>query len=370
MIRALIMSALGILILQAGGCASSKLKSEFDIPRLASLAEKYAVRDRQIIRFPTTRPGEPVVHVAITKIGNRVSQEPILVFVHGGFSDSGAWRYIAGELGASHRLWLVDLPGCGASDKPSPRRLVRDGYGPVALGDQIYQAVKASLEHESADCPIVFVAHSYGSLVVTRMLGDPALTAAHPEVVRRIAGAVLFTPLDVAIEKPLPVLEDVARVSDFEIALGDALGILRHRMTVGVTDSYEDPSIAPQEEVDRGMRIITDRAARHATQAIILQATPRRPGVARPDWPEVDRISKYYRNIRIPVAIACGAHDETLPASMSYKLKTQIPDATLTVIRNCMHSPHLERPAECIDIINSLLTRVSNAKAIAPATNK
>jgi pimeloyl-ACP methyl ester carboxylesterase len=366
MVRAPITCAVMCLLIQAAGC-SGTLKSEFEIPRFASLAKQYAVLDRQIVRYPTARPGEPALHIAMTKIGSRKADEPILVFVHGAFSDSDAWRYIAGELGASHRLWLVDLPGCGASDKPSPRKLARNGYGAVALGDRIYQAVKASLEDGSEAGPIVFVAHSYGALVVTRMLGDPELRAAHSDVLGRTAGAVLFTPLDVAIEKPLPVLEVVARISDIEIALADALGILQRRMTVGVADSYDDPSIAPQEEVDRGMHIITDSASRHATQAIILQATPRRAGAARPDWPEVERISKFYANIDVPVAIACGAHDETLPASMGYKLKTQIRGATLDVIPDCMHSPHLERPADCIRIIENFLKRLPATKPASDA---
>jgi hypothetical protein len=40
---------------------------------------------------------------------------------------------------------------------------------------------------------------------------------------------------------------------------------------------------------------------------------------------------------------------------MGYKLKAQLPDARLRVIRSCMHSPQLEHPAACAEIIREFL---------------
>ena len=179
---------------------------------------------------------------------------------------------------------------------------------------------------------------------------------------RRVAGMVLVTPLDVAIEKPIPVLEYVARLDGLSVGVGNSIGILRERMARGVMESYANPQEAPREEVDRGVRIIATSRLRRATQAMILQATPRRPGQARPDWPVVDRLVEQYRNIQVPVRITCGAHDETFPASMSYKLAAQIPAAQLQVIPECMHSPHLERPRVCAAVIREFLEELPAAR--------
>ena len=274
---------------------------------------------------------------------------------------------MAGALGDDYTLWLIDLPGCGESDKPRPRDLASDGYGPDALAERVYQAMECALSGEAGERRVVFVAHSTGAMVVTRMLAEPEMRARHAAVLGRVAGAVFISPLDVAVEKPVPTLEYVAHLSDAQVELGDAFGMLRERMAKGTAASYDDPEVAPREEVDRGVRIITDTASRHALQAMILQATPRRRDAVRPDWSEVDRLVEQYANIDVPVAIAAGAHDETLPVSMSYKLAAQIPGATLQVIPNCMHSPHLEHPETCARIIREFLTRIEREPVTRPS---
>jgi hypothetical protein len=48
---------------------------------------------------------------------------------------------------------------------------------------------------------------------------------------------------------------------------------------------------------------------------------------------------------------------------MGYRLKAQLPDATLRVLRYCMHSPQLEHPAACGALIREFL---ENADERAP----
>jgi pimeloyl-ACP methyl ester carboxylesterase len=353
------------------GCASTyeQLKPEREIPRFAPLVARAAAMPSDVAKFPTTRSGEPAVEIAITRTGNSHSDLPIVVFVHGAFSDANAWRYMAGALGQDYPLWLIDLPGCGHSDKPSPEALAGDGYGSTALADRVYQALAQSLASQPADRPVVLVGHSLGALIVTRMLSDPELRQRHSDTRSRVAGLFLITPLDVAIEKPVPVLEEAAHVGGLEVGLGRLTGLLRERIAEGVLQSYDDPASAQREEADRGVDIISNVAKRHAMQAMILQATPRRPDAARPDWPAVDKLSTEYGNIDVPTAILCGAHDETLPASMSYKLSDQIRGATLRVLPDCMHSPHLEHPQACADALRQFISREAPAAPPPPHAN-
>jgi pimeloyl-ACP methyl ester carboxylesterase len=366
-----ILVAYCIVAVVGGGCTStySRLKSEGEIPRFAPLVARATALRQFITRVPTTRPGEPVVNLAVTRTGNAHSDGPILVFVHGAFSDARAWRYMAGALGGDYTLWLVDLPGCGESDKPPVGSLASDGYGPTALADRLYQAVGRSLEADDGaarERPVVLVGHSLGALVVTRMLADPELRTRYANTRARVAGMFLVTPLDVAIEKPVPVLEAATHLGGLEVALGRLFGILRERLAEGVLYSYDDPGAAQREEVDRGIDIIRCAAKRQAMQAMVLQATPRRPGGQRPDWPVVDELTGQYANIDVPTAIVCGAHDETLPSSMGYKLRAQIDGATLDVFPDCMHSPHLEHPQRCADVLTAFLRRVSPRTRSAP----
>jgi pimeloyl-ACP methyl ester carboxylesterase len=350
--------------LAGAGCEStySRMKSELAIAPYDTLARRAAGMPNDTILVPTTRGNEPVVRVALHRTGNPRAEGPILVFIHGAFSDASAWRYLVGELGVDHTAWLIDLPGCGKSDWPAPSELAHDGYGPGALGERTYQAIASALATEPRDRPVVLIGHSLGAAVAIRMTSDATLADAFAQTRRRVAGMVLVTPLDVAIEKPIPVLEYVARLDGLSVGVGNSIGILRERMARGVMESYEDPQEAPREEVDRGVRIIATSGLRRATQAMILQATPRRPGQARPDWPLVDRLVEQYRNIAVPVRITCGAHDETFPASMSYKLAAQIPAAQLQVIPDCMHSPHLERPRICAAVIRDFLEQLPIAR--------
>ena len=52
---------------------------------------------------------------------------------------------------------------------------------------------------------------------------------------------------------------------------------------------------------------------------------------------------------------------------MSYKLAAQIRGATLQVIPNCLHSPHLEYPETCAQIIRDFLTRIERLSATRPS---
>jgi len=350
------------------GCGSSysRMKSEDQIAPFGELARAYSAMPTQIVRVQTVRADEPPIRVAIHKSGNRSATGPILVFIHGLFSESSAWRYMAGALGTDHMVWLIDLPGCGASEKPHPSRLTRDGYGPTGLADRIYQALAAELAAEPLERRVVLVGHSLGSAIAMRMMADPVLREAYGPTRLRVSGLVLLTPLDVAIEKPIPVLEYVAHVHDLEIVGAQVSGVLRERLAAGVMQSYGDPDRAPREEVDRSVRMLTASSSRRALQAMIVQATPRRPKPvrpARPDWPRIDRLVMQYSNIDVPVRIACGAHDETFPASMSYKLAAQVPCAGLVVIRDCMHSPHLERPREAAAIIEDFIGAADASKS-------
>jgi len=127
--------------------------------------------------FSTSRQ----VHENLTVVVKRfpVRHEPVdtdrsFVLVHGIGVSSRYFQPLAAELARLGAVYLIDLPGYGAS--PNPRR-------EVTLAD--HAGVLASLLRRSGLDGSVLVGHSWGSQVVSTLARD------HPEVSDRI---VLMAP--------------------------------------------------------------------------------------------------------------------------------------------------------------------------------
>src|SRR5262245_30473089 len=158
--------ALGTVVVLLTGCATasknsslanrpaitrSSLPSEADIPLLTTLKTGYEQLRRTTTLVPTDRSNR-IVQVAVHELGFG-DRDSLIILVHGGLADSDTWRYVASELARDHDVWLVDLPGCGASDKPHPRWLEGDGYSPTALADRVLQAIAARLDARRTHAP-------------------------------------------------------------------------------------------------------------------------------------------------------------------------------------------------------------------------
>ncbi len=87
----------------------------------------------------------------------------MLVFIHGVLSDHLAWKYVAAELSTDYEIWLVDLPGCGASDAPRPAAIEPDGYSPTAMGERVLQAMRQCLRATDPRRQVTLVGHSLGA---------------------------------------------------------------------------------------------------------------------------------------------------------------------------------------------------------------
>src|ERR1043166_1717790 len=104
-----------------GGCASSyqSLVSEDQVPDLAPLKLATAAHPNHTTLVTTHGEHGPDVRIAVHEIEGTGSDR-LLVLIHGVFADSTTWRFVVGNLAADHDVWLIDLPGCGLSDKPDP----------------------------------------------------------------------------------------------------------------------------------------------------------------------------------------------------------------------------------------------------------
>ena len=109
------------------------------------------------------------------------------VGVHGYAVGHYAWRHVLPRfVEAGHEVIAPDLPGCGESDRPSPRAYAYDG--PALLGTLTGFLDALGLERVSLVC------HSMGGTI------GLMLAARHPERVERL---VLSDPVVYPFELPV-----------------------------------------------------------------------------------------------------------------------------------------------------------------------
>ena len=331
------------------GCTSTyrTLVSEEDVPLLSGLLEAAESCPHSTTRIATRLGDEPAAYLAIHETG-QPSEDRVVLLLHGCSSDASTWRFVVGALGKDHDLILVDLLGCGMSDSPDPASLGPRGYSPDALAERVMQALDAYLA-DRPDVRITLVGHSLGGAIGIRMTGSPELRARHPRLVERVDRMVLLAPLDVEFPNPPPVIVELAKISEIQIAIGDATGILQELVAQGIRESVCNPERALREDVDKFCSLLTHRETRVPLQAILLQARPMDGDDL--DWPAVKSIVRDYANVDIPCLILWGAYDDTLPLSMGYKVAGQIPTAEFYIVEDCKHSIQLEYPVLCADVI-------------------
>jgi pimeloyl-ACP methyl ester carboxylesterase len=342
----------------AAGCASetaySRLCSEKNVPELAALGQR--TRDHPnhtelVATHGVSPPEAPPLRVAVHEIVEP-GHDRLLVFLHGVFSDSSAWRFIAGDLAEDHDLWLVDLPGCGLSDKTDPAMLGPDAYSPPDMAARILEALRARLVARGGDQRFTIVGHSLGGMLAIRMFADAGLREQFPDVLSRVDRLVLSAPLDVSINRPDPLFEELATITPIKVEIGSALGIIRERVADGVINSVDQPACrALKEEADQRIRFLNDPPTRRAMQAMLQRAVAWKGH--RPDWEKNEAVAVGYKDVRPEALILWGARDEVMAPSMGYKLAFELPRAHLYLIPRILHSPHIEVPTQTASLIRA-----------------
>jgi pimeloyl-ACP methyl ester carboxylesterase len=328
----------------------SQFRPEAEIPRLAALVRAYDALPRQDYLL-TTRCGDgPPVRVAVQQRGTG-THDRALVFIHGVLADHETWRHVAGALAQDYDFWLIDLPGCGDSDKPRPQKLGPGGYSPTALADRVLQALEQGLASRERAPRLTVVAHSLGGMIALRGFADPELSRRHESVLKQIDGLVLLSPSDVLINQEPAAFKAVLKLNATKMTIGGCMGAIDAALAKAERASTCHPDGLARETVDRFRRILTDGDSRRSAQAMLRQAVPWKAKEHAPDFPAMLPLEAGYRNVRVPCLIVWGKCDQTLSVAMGYKLALQLPEARLKIIANCMHSPHLEYPAECARMI-------------------
>jgi pimeloyl-ACP methyl ester carboxylesterase len=340
----------------------ARLPSELDIPELADLARSWAQLPKTTRLFRTVRNGVPA-HMAAHLVGSQTNTE-VRVCLHGIASQSENWKYVAGALGDKYDLWLIDLPGCGASDSPDPKAMGPGGYSPAGMGERVLQVLEALQAERPQPVRLLIVAHSFGGMIALRMFADDDLRRRHNVLFSSVNGLVLFAPCDVFTQST-ETWRTVLGLNGFKVFAGNTLGLLPRAMEDSLRSAYRNPALVSREQFDQGMRQLVHSQDRAVMKAMLSQAIPWRVFNKVPDHEVLHALEAGYKNVSVPCLIAWGHCDETLLLGMGHKLKDELPDARLVIVPETKHWLQLERPRICARLICQFADQLAHGTTTA-----
>src|ERR1700759_3236864 len=234
-----------------------------------------------------------------------------LFLLHSLLSDRASFDAIAPELAKSFRVIVPELPGFGRSQAVSG--------GLAAIADRMAEVVR-----EAGEGAIV-LGNGYGGFVALQM------ALRHPGIASRF----IFADCGAAFSEP-------GREAFRNMAAASKAKGLAAITDVAMRRLFAPEFKAPHPDLMRDRReafLKTDpevfRAACDALAGLDL-----RPQLAQ---------------VKVPVLVLVGEHDEATPPPMSYELAAGLPQARLLIIPGCAHVPQLQAPKVFLETIGDFL---------------
>jgi 3-oxoadipate enol-lactonase len=238
---------------------------------------------------------------------------PPLILFHSLLSDRASFERIVPKLSESFRVIVPELPGFGQS------QAVNGGLAAVArrMADAVQDCADGG--------ETIVLGNGYGGFVALQMAID------HPEIATRLVladcGAAFSEPGRQAFRNMaaaskangLPAITDVAM-----------------RRLFAPEFQEQNPELM-RDRREAFLRIDTG-VFQDACEA--LATLDLRPKLSQ---------------VKVPVLVLVGEHDEATPPPMSHELTALLPNARLTVLPGCAHVPQLQSPELFLDAIKGFL---------------
>jgi haloalkane dehalogenase len=240
---------------------------------------------------------------------------PPVLLLHGWPTSSFLWREVMRPIARANRVVALDLPGFGASDKPAGIRYGFDFFG---------RALDLFLAHLGID-QLGLAVHDLGGPVGLHWALD------HPGRLTRLA-----------LLNTLVYPEFSETVKEFVRAC--AAPELREKLTSPdglesiMRDGLTDPARLTADMLAAVQEPFRTAEARGALADAGI-------GLSRRGFAE---IARWLPTLRVPVRVVYGARDRLLPdvADTMARVKVDLPQAEVTVLRDCGHFVQEEAPAE------------------------
>jgi 3-oxoadipate enol-lactonase len=238
---------------------------------------------------------------------------PPLVLFHSLLSDRASFDRVVPKLSEAFRVIVPELPGFGQSAPVSG--------GLAAVADRMAEAVKDAASGANA----LVLGNGYGGFVALQMAID------YPEV----AAKLVLADCGAAFSEP-------------------------------GRQAFRNMAAACRA---KGLSAITDVAMRRLFAADFQQQNPdlmrdRREAFLRTDAGVFQEacealagldLRSELSQVKVPVLVLVGEHDEATPPPMSYELTAGLPNARIRVLPGCAHVPQLQSPERFLNAIEGFL---------------
>jgi 3-oxoadipate enol-lactonase len=238
---------------------------------------------------------------------------PALFLFHSLLSDRASFDAIVPRLSQSFRVIVPELPGFGQS------QVVQGGLADVA--DRMAEAVKDGAGGDEA----IVLGNGYGGFVALQM------AIRHPN----IATKLILADCGAAFS-------DTGREAFRNMAAAS-----KAKGLSAITDVAMRRLFAPEFQEAHPELMRDRREAFLRTDPEVLQA-------ACAALAELD-LRPQLGEVKVPVLVLVGEHDEATPPPMSHELAAGLPNARLKVIAGCAHVPQLQSPEVFLDAIGDFL---------------
>ena len=238
---------------------------------------------------------------------------PPLFLLHSLLSDRASFDAVAPQLSRFFRVIVPELPGFGGSQAV--------GGGLTEIADRMAEAVRDGGGGEDA----IVLGNGYGSFVALQMV------IRHPDIATRLILADCGAAFSPSGRDAFRTMAAAAKTNGL----------------AAVTDVAMRRLFAPDFQARHPELMANRRAAFGKTDPQVF-------GAACAQLAELD-LRAELANVKVPVLVIVGEHDEATPPAMSHELAARLPDARLKIIAGCAHVPQLQSPGLFLDAIGDFL---------------
>ena len=236
-----------------------------------------------------------------------------LILLHSLLTDRSAFDRVSATLSKKRRVWLVNLPGYGAS---SPAGTSIEDYAQHVAG--LIRELGLSKQTD-------VLGNGFGGFIAV------ALAAKHGELFDRLVVADSVATFPAPAKEPLLRLAERVRLEGMSAVLDAAI----QRM-------FPQPFIAAHPDIvaERKSALAKANPDCFQTACMALTRVDLTPALAR---------------IRNPALIMVGALDGATPVPLAHRLATGITGSKFLEIPDCGHCPQIEKPEAFVSAIDEFL---------------
>ena len=250
---------------------------------------------------------------------------PPILLIHGFGEFLETWWFNIDPLSEHYRIYAMDLPGHGLSDKPAI-----DYNLPFARESAIHFMQALDIERAS------LVGHSLGGLL------GISVAINFPDKVDRL---ILVDSGGLAEDAPLLYRLCTLPIVGNVIIKSTVKSFIKH----GIKKAFYNPDLVTEEMIDLDYEFLKMPGTKEALLSII------RNGVSLSGpYPEIVMTDKLHL-IKCPTLLIHGEEDEVIPVVYAQKAYKLIPKARLEVINECGHCPHIEKASQFNKLVVAFL---------------